>query len=259
VVLAIVLAPSGARAQDEGVDHRADAASVSAEARQVYQGAMGQSDPTRRQKGFADAESMLGVAVEDAPDRPELLADWGNAALGAGDFGTATLAYRRALLADAQNERARKNLAWLRTRLPDNLRPREGGAAARLLFYQSWSPALRLIVGAAFFAIAIALLVPWRRRPGIGRILLAVLAANTWIALTVSVLLASDRASDGVVLDAQVLRSADAPGAPAAQAAPIPPGAEVTILERRPGWTRIRTAGGLTGWLPDEAVAAVRP
>ena len=52
--------------------------------------------------------------ADAAPDKPELLADWGNAALGAGDVGVATLAYRRALAIDPSNARAQRNLAWLR-------------------------------------------------------------------------------------------------------------------------------------------------
>ena len=219
---------------------------------------MSATDPTVRQAAFARAEAALAEATAAHPGSAELLADWGNAALGASDLGIATLAFRRALLADGDHGRARRNLTWLRSRLPDNLRPHEGGATATLFFFHgAWSRATRLIVGALAFAAAALLLAPWRRRPGGGRIALALAPALLWILMTGSVLLQRSPAADGVVVQSQVLRSADSAGAPAATATPLPPGAEVTILERRDGWTRLRTAGGLSGWLPDSAVAAV--
>ena len=35
---------------------------------------------------------------------------------------------------------------------------------------------------------------------------------------------------------------------------PLPRGAEVTVLERRDAWTRIRIANGTTGWVPAGSV-----
>src|SRR5690606_10506547 len=48
------------------------------------------SDPSARKAAFARAAVALGEAARATPDRPELLTDWGNAALGAGDVATAT-------------------------------------------------------------------------------------------------------------------------------------------------------------------------
>ncbi|MCA9677513.1 MAG: hypothetical protein KC464_20990, partial [Myxococcales bacterium] len=205
----------------------------------------------------ARAEAAFRAAEPDHPDSAELQADLGNAALGAADFGTATLAFRRALRLDAGHERARKNLTWLRGRLPDNLRPHHGGTAATLFFFHAWRRSTRLLVGAAAFAIAVLLLVPWtaRRRDGVR--LAAVVPGLVWLAMTASLLLEDPRVDDGVVMQAQPLRSADSAGAAPAMAAPLPPGVEVTIVERREGWTKIRTPGGATGWLPDSAVASV--
>ncbi|MGE5182559.1 MAG: BatD family protein [Acidobacteriota bacterium] len=98
------------------------------QAREAYEQAMALTAPSARRTAFARAQAALGrIAAEDT-SHPELLADWGNAALGAGDVATATLAYRRALAIDGSNPRARKNLAWLRGRQPEALRP--GGDTA---------------------------------------------------------------------------------------------------------------------------------
>ena len=74
--------------------------------------------------------------AEESPDRPELLVDWGNAALGARNFGTAALAYKRALSVDRGNDRAQKNLEWLRARAPDDM-PRvvKTGAVDTMFFW----------------------------------------------------------------------------------------------------------------------------
>src|SRR6185503_20372628 len=106
--------------------------------RMHYEQAMSVTEPTARKAAFARAPVALGEAARAHPDRPELLADWGNAALGAGDVATATLAYRRALAIDGGNLRARHNLAWLRSRQPDAFRPAAAGAADALLFFHTW-------------------------------------------------------------------------------------------------------------------------
>jgi len=93
--------------------------------RAAYQYAMELTgDASGRKAAFARAAVALGDATRATPDRPELLADWGNAALGAGDVATATLAYRRALAIDGGNVRARRNLGFLRARIPAYKLPR---------------------------------------------------------------------------------------------------------------------------------------
>jgi hypothetical protein len=115
--------------------------------RTAYQYAMEQTnDPTERKAAFARAAIALAEAVRAHPEQPELVTDWGNAALGSGDVATATLAYRRALVLDGSNTRARHNLAWLRGKLPETFsRARAAGATDTLLFFHRWpcAPAAR--------------------------------------------------------------------------------------------------------------------
>jgi hypothetical protein len=240
---------------------RADSLS---DGRAAYQYAMELTgDATGRKAAFARAAVALGEAAREHPDRPELLADWGNAALGAGEVGTATLAYRRALALDPSNTRARHNLAWLRGRLPERMQPKVvAGATDTLLFFHRWPRARRLVVGGVAFAISILLLVPWRgraRRRG-GMVALAALALAVWLAMLASVILEDRHTDDAVVIDSITLRAADSAGAPAALTEPLPRGVEVEILERRDSWTRIALSSGTTGWVPDGAVErVVRP
>ena len=228
------------------------------EGRLHSQQAMTVTDPTARKTAFARAAVALGEAARAQPDRPELLADWGNAALGAGDVATATLAYRRALAIDGSNPRARQNLGWLRGRQGDLFRPvSHAGATEALLFFHAWPRARRWLVGAAAFAAAVLLLVPWSGRRRRGLTAVAVLPLAIWIAMLASVMLEDRHEDDAVVMDAVVMRAADSAGAPAALTQPLPRGAEVSILERRDDWTRVRIASGTQGWIPSGAVERV--
>jgi len=228
------------------------------EGRAAYQEAMASAaGATARKAAFARAAIALGDAARAAPGRPELLADWGNAALGAGDVATATLAYRRALAVDGGNERARHNLAWLRSRQPDALRPASASAADTLLFFHAWPRPRRLVLGGLAFAVAVLLVVPWSGRPRRRLVAPALLPAATWLAMLGSVVLEDRHEDDAVVMDDVVLRAADSAGAPAALSQPLSRGVEVTVLERRGAWTQVRVANGAAGWTPGGAVERV--
>jgi hypothetical protein len=228
--------------------------------RAAYQEAMQLTgNASGRKAAFARAAAAFGEAVRAMPDRPELLTDWGNAALGAGDVATATLAYRRALAIDGGNVRARHNLAWLRGRQSDAFRPSSGGAADTLLFIRTWPRSHKLIVGSAAFAIAILLVVPWSGRRRRGLVGLALVPLVIWIAMLASVVFEDRHVGDAVVMDDVVLRAADSAGAPAALSQPLPRGVEVTVLERRDAWTRVQLAGGMSGWVQAGAVEPITP
>ncbi len=230
-------------------------------ARQVYSRALEEQDPVRRARHFADAERSLREAAAMRPT-PELLADWGNAALGAGDSGRATLAFRRALAAQPNHERAAKNLAWLRDRASAWLpRPTSGGALDSLLFWRDLvSVAQRYWIAAGAFALAVLLLTPWSTRRV--RLLrrLSVVPIAVWAVAVGSALLSQSAPPEGVVvIDGAPLRSADSTGARLAFAHLLPAGAEVTILETRDGWLRIALADGTRGWIMANSVAPVHP
>lgn len=250
LLLAVGLAPATARA--EAANH--DALGTG---RDAYQQALGVNDASARKAAFARAAASLGEAAQVAPDEPELLADWGNAALGAGDVATATLAYRRSLAIDPSNPRARKNLGWLRSRQSENLRPTTGGAADTLFFFHDWPRGRQLLVGAIAFAIAMLLVVPWAGRRRRGLAMLAIIPAAVWLAMTVSVLFEDRHVNDAVIMDAVVLRAADSSGAPAALSQPLPRGTEVVITEKRDAWAKVRIAAGTVGWVPTGAVQRV--
>lgn len=248
VALATLGAPSVARADEAVRAARAD-----------YQAALDAGDPQIRQRNFAAAAAAFAKVARGSRSAA-LYADWGNAALGAGDIGGAALAYRRALVLDDDETRARRNLTWLRSRMPEGMRPTGGGATETLFFFHSaWSRDQRLLVGAFAFASMVLLLVPWggRRRPWM--VAVAAAPAIAWVAMTVSLVVEDRHTSDAVVMQASVLRSADSAGAAPRLSTQLPAGVEVVIVERREDWTKIRLPSGTTGWLPVAAVERVAP
>ena len=227
--------------------------------RRSYREALEEQDPVRRARRFADAERSLRQAAA-LRDAPELLTDWGNAALGAGDSGRATLAFRRALAIQPNHARAAKNLAWLRDRAPPWLpRPASGGALDSLMFWRDlFSVAQRYWIALGAFVLAVLLLTPWpTRRMRLLRRLSAV-PFTVWAVAAGSALLSERALPEGIVLvDGAPLRSADSTGAAPAFAHPLPAGAEVTILEARDGWLRVALADGTPGWIKANSVARI--
>ena len=234
------------------------------EARATYQRALGEENRTQRISAFSRATTQLEALARAHPTSPALLTDWGNAALGAREYGVAILAYRRALALEPDYEPATTNLSWVRQTLPEAFPiPRRDSALDTLLFWHQHLPAaMCLLFGAMAFAAAVILLAPWPTRPGIKRTMrvLAIFPTALWLWLSTAGLLSPDASSDAVVQrEAVTLRAADNRGAGAVLSAPLPAGAEVTVLESRGDWTQIALADGKQGWLPSDAIARVIP
>jgi hypothetical protein len=231
-------------------------------ARAAYEAALSQQERSARRLAFAQAERLFRNLAAAQPEHPELLTDWGNAALGAGELGWAALAYRRALILSPALDRARRNLAWVEQRLPawaSGLR--SDGALGSLFFWQrSLSAAARQLLAASLFCLAVLLCIRWGRggRTALLR-RLAVAPLLLWLAILASALVARDGSAEAVVVSDVVLRSADSAGAAPALSDLIPAGAQVEIREPRGDWTRVLLPNGVEGWLRASAIEAVAP
>ena len=260
----VTLDASGAPARKAGAEAPPDSATATAldAARDVYRQALEETDRVRRTRLFAEAEERLRGMAMARLDAPELLTDWGNAALGAGDRGRATLAWRRALAAHPGHDRAARNLDWLRERAPSWLpRPAAAGALDSFLAWRDQFSAQQWHwVGAGGFALAVLMATPWSRRRTAKLRRLAVLPLAAWGVALAAATLGDGQGDAAVVLaDGTTLRSADSAGAPPTFAHALPAATEVTVLEERDAWVRIALADGTRGWLPARALARVRP
>ena len=252
------LALSPEAADSARAAHAAD--SLLAEARALYAQSLGESVRADRVRRFAAAENAYRRLAAANPDAPRLQADWGNAALGAGDTGRAVLAWLRALRVMPDHERALANLAWVRGRMPEWLpAPAATGAWESLLYWRGRMTAAQLhLVGAAAFAAGVLALA--------GRLLagqralraLAVPLLAVWAIAAASAWTARPPAGEAVVMrDEVTLRSADSAGAAPAFGRPLPAGTEVTVVETRDAWVRVKLADGTAGWLAASVVEPV--
>jgi ParB family chromosome partitioning protein len=239
----------------------ADAAALDA-ARAAYARALAEPERERRVAAFSEAAVAFAAIAERRPRSPELLADWGCAALGARDVGTAVLAFRRTLALEPGHARARQNLAWARAQMPPTVPvPGRGGgdAGSVLEAARASAPGARLLLAGGLFAVAALLLLPGGGARA-GRRAAAALLGLAWAALLASVLLEPDPASEAVLLHGDVvLRAADSLGAPPVLARPLPAGTEARVLEERPGFTRVELHDGTRGWAPAWAIGRVGP
>ncbi len=215
---------------------------------------------------FADAAQLYErIATEHAIDSAPLRANAGNAWLLAGRPGEAVLSYRRALLLDPADDAARAGLGQARQRVGVEVAP---GTAARwgdrligavaaagpapllwagaLLWAAGW-----IGLGASFFARG----GPWARGAGlagaaVGLALLGAVAAAAWL---------QRAGTDGVIVAERVI-ARDGPSAAAYEPAfdaPMAPGVEISVLERRDGWARVALLDGRQAWVPEGAFEPV--
>lgn len=185
----------------------------------------------------------------------------GNARAFAGDLGEAVLAYRRALLIDPGNERARDSLRSLREGF--GLEGEGDGASRGLLhalffWHDALSMSVRRLLFGAFWVGGLLLVVLGRRRRRrrlAGGVLLAVAAA-----LLLSLILSDHSAhdqTDAVLMVRTEGRTGDGDFYSPSHASPLPAGAELAILERRDAWVEARLRDGTRAWLPASALEEV--
>ena len=229
----------------------------------TYASALAESDRDARLAGFARAERLFANVVGSGAHSAALQANLGNAALQAEHRGRAVLAYRRALELDADLPRALQNLEHVRTLLPSWVpRPEPAGVFDSFFSYRTLPSAERALAGSVAFAIGGLLIgLSIRLRQGALRGT-GVLALVAWGLLVGSTWLdgRGDDARGAVITAGEVLaRSADSALAPLAFSEPLPGGTEVTLVELRSPWARVRLANGRDAWVNESSVTRVTP
>ncbi len=266
------------------------AGALLSQARASYQAALAQPERDRRLAGFAQAEAQLAQLASAHSDCPELLTDWGNAALLSQEPGRAIRAYRLALRHAPSLQRAQRNLSFVRDRLPDWLprpRPGDGLRAWLVLPARLATPLLHVVLAAAVLALALLALAarlvaqgqqrrslqpasasaaeppaiaPTPSSPARWLGFLALLPGLLIFSALASLLTDSNLSREAVVLHGgAILRSADSSGAPPAFAHALPAGAELRIDEQRGQHTRVRLSDGQSGWLASSALQPLLP
>ncbi|MGE4651249.1 MAG: SH3 domain-containing protein [Myxococcota bacterium] len=228
----------------------------------TYAQALATEERSERLAAFRSAERMFAKLALEGYESADLYVNTGNAALQAERLGAAVLAYRRALREDPDHPRALRNLEYARGLLPEWLpRPEPAGTLDSFFFWRvSLTRAERGLAAALCFFLA-CLLASAGIRFGLGPLRnTALLPGLAWLALALSLLFdpAADASKEGVVSAEEVtLRVADSHLSAPALPYPLPAGAEVQVLERRPPWLRVRLASGRSAWLAMDSVTTL--
>jgi len=212
--------------------------------------------------GFHQAQRLFEHAATQGARSADLYTNIGNAALQAERLGHAILAYRRALVLDPDQARARQNLRHARTLLPAWVpKPEPEGTLESFFIWrhflnpteQAAIAAFTFLLAALLFAVAIYRHSPLARN-------LAFLPLLAWLGLLFSATIQgrADSTTQAVLIaDETIARTADSPNAPMRFAQPLPAGTEVEIRESRAHWVHIILANDRDAWVARGAVEAV--
>jgi tetratricopeptide (TPR) repeat protein len=228
---------------------------------EAYDTAQAETLRRARLEGFRKAERHFRAAIDDGAANAALYTNLGNAALQAEHLGEAVLAYRRALDLDPDHRRARANLVHARSLLPGWVpRPPEAGILDTFFFWQATmseadrarAEALAFALAAAVFGASMALHLRWLRS-------LVVIPGLVWLGLVASGRIGGDTGAGAAVITAPetIARASDSVNAPSRYGDPLPSGTEVTILERRGDWLRVRLGAEAEAWIRAAAVGEV--
>lgn len=216
---------------------------------------------------YEAAAGCFLLHAADGGDRfdAQLLYDAGNAYYRDGKIGEAVWAYRLAQLDRPRDGDLRANLASARAKAVDDLTDpfaRGPVATALLAPYDALSGREMLLVGTFAWALLFTALAVRTRRPfawtAFGAVpvlaLIAALGLGGYLARTAQV---ERRPLAVVTADEVTLRSGR--DVNSVDLAKLHAGAELAVVSRDAPWVQVRLEGDVRGWVPDTAVALVRP
>ncbi len=255
-----------------GIDTASAAGDTLQRAIQAYRSALDEVQRDRRLESFSRAETLFTQVIADQRSRTpnqlpsaDLYFNQGNAALGAEHLGAAILAYRRALAIAPNHRRARQNLEFARTLLPDWVPVPEGDAISFGSFFD-WMQTIQAGqwngIAAITFLLAMALAAFYLRTDKTVARNLAVVLLIVWIGVLARSWMHRSDATERiavVILPEVTARSADSIHSPATFREPLPGGVEVTVVEDRDEWVRVQLSDGREAWLPASAIEIVEP
>jgi hypothetical protein len=238
-----------------------EVADLFTQANHAFRSANTQTDPSSQQQLYEKAVLTYERLIQEGTiHNARLYYNLANAHLLKGDLGRAILNYRRAERIDSGDVNIQKNLAFARTRRIDSIPVKTEQQVLRTLLFWHYDFSLKTRFGMACLAFACLCLgvttMVWRGRSS-PTLATTAIAAIVLIGMAGSVAAQTRQQSStvyGVITATQVVaRQGDGPNYPESFKAPLHPGTEFELIERRPRWLHIRLTDGSEGWIPNEA------
>jgi len=261
IAIGVVWACLGLAASARAGLTRQEVKDLFAQANQAFRTANTEADPEVQQRLYETAVLRYERVIrEGAIHNARLYYNLANAHLLKGDLGRAILNYRRAERIDSGNVNIQKNLAFARTRRLDTIPIKTEQQVLRTLLFWHYDFSLKTrfrVACLAFAAVCLGLMaMVWRGRSS-PLIVAASIAGLILACSAISVVVEVRRQQGtiyGVITAGQVVaRQGDGPNYPESFKAPLHPGTEFELIERRPGWLHIQLTDGSEGWIPNEA------
>lgn len=240
----------------QSADSQSESARLS-EAVETYHKAMETTDRADRISLFRRSAAIFESLAATHPHSAALRVDTANAALGAADFGRASLYYHRALAIDPDIDQAKANLAAIQSNNHRENPSSQAALATTFFLNGKLSGEKRLLLAAVFFAIGVLLIIPWRKNSRKVLSFLAVIPFVVWIWLMAGVY-AQQKSADVVVMTEAFLKSADNPGASNLTGSPVEPGSAFSVIQQRGSWIQVENTSGQKGWISDSAIAWIK-
>ena len=218
-----------------------------------------------RAEQYQRADSLYRAILSKGYENGTLYYNLGNCAYKLGNIGEAVLFYRKALKLNPHDDDAAKNLKIARLKVLDKIE-----LPPRFFLLKWWDALIHNWHFTAYGKLALAFwwilflaagvwvvvkreaLRQWMRRLAMFAGILFLLTAGLgYAAYTAQV-----EKQQGVVI-ADVLTARSAPEEHATELFVIHAGTELSVLEKRQGWLKIRLLDGKEGWVPANAVGII--
>lgn len=225
--------------------------------------ALRDTDKEKATAQFEAAAAMYTHVTRSGVHNADLLVNLGNAQMLAGNTGNAIVSYRRAEQLSPSSERVRDALESARSQVSLSLPTSSANAVVSSIgswrrFVPRWI-VLWLAAGCWVLVwVAVTAKIAWRRNISGGGVctLAAVTLLCTGLLVAESYVVSNQH--DAVVVTAtQALQGpADGVYAPAFSTE-LTPGVEVSAIQTRNDWTKIRIDNGTTGWVPTRTLKRI--
>jgi tetratricopeptide (TPR) repeat protein len=209
----------------------------------------------------AGYEAIIDFGVYDS----DVYYNLGNAYFKLGDLGRAILNYRRAYRLAPRDADITTNLVIARAQTVDQLEVTAAGALANLVqLAEEWltlgeAAILALVLWLLMCGLAVAAIFwpRWRRWVGVGLGVVGLFLAIGLVSMANRYY--TEQWYPPAVIVAGQVNVTSGPGGSDQYLVEfdLHSGAEVSLMESRPGWRRVRLSDNLQGWVPAESVELV--
>lgn len=213
------------------------------------------------EKDFGKAIKLYESLMEAGWNSPDLEYNLGNAWYRHGSVGRAVLHFERALLRNPHHGEAKKNLAFLASKIGSDMEPLPD------FFLSKWWKTARMaftattmgIIGLAAWwlgCLAIGVWILRKKKWGLLVGICLLLASLLPIALSLSRVYYEKNTHQAILIQKSAILRA-APEETSSEVLTLDEGMKLDQLEHLEGWWQVRLPNGEVGWLPEQAIEQI--